>query len=363
MPPRAQVGALTVVIVLLVTGGLGVVRHRRPDPTSAATIGAGAAAGTNRAPTTTSSPSSSTSASTSNPATSRPAPTNVAPPARSGAAGPGSPGSLAGSILFVSRRQTPPPASTAGPVTPSSNGSNLWAMSPDGTNQRPLTRSGHDAAPALSPGGERVAWVVARSEVWTMNADGSAARRLASCPLDCGFPKWSPDAGRIAYTSTDGHHGDVIVVNADGSSPRRYPTAVDASSVAWSPTGVRVVVGASGAPTVAGLWTMDLGAGVPQRIRTGTSFAPAWSPDGAAILYSDGNQLFSISPDGTGVRQRSAGPGQHLAGAWSPDGRSIAFDWFPGQAGAHEQVWIAAADGSGARALTDGSADSYEATF
>src|SRR5260370_6700870 len=56
------------------------------------------------------------------------------------------------------------------------------------------------------------------------------------------------------------------------------------------------------------LYTMDLPAGRPQRLATGSAheFQPAWSPDGKSIVYvtwsSDGGQLWKIpAPVGTPV--------------------------------------------------------------
>src|SRR2546430_5519376 len=52
------------------------------------------------------------------------------------------------------------------------------------------------------------------------------------------------------------------------------------------------------------LYTMDLPAGKPQRLATGSAheFQPAWSPDGKSIVYvtwsSDGGQLWKIPAAG-----------------------------------------------------------------
>jgi Tol biopolymer transport system component len=101
---------------------------------------------------------------------------------------------------------------------------------------------------------------------------------------------------------------------------------------------------------------MDVATTTQEWIRQGNSSGPAWSPDGAVILFSDGNQLHTIAPDGTGLRQLSSGPGQHLSGSWSRDGRTIAFDYFAQQPGSSQQIYLMNADGSGSRNITNASA-------
>lgn len=270
--------------------------------------------------------------------------------------------SLLGQILFISNRTSEPPKPTSGPVTPGSQGYELWAMNPDGSDQRPLTSDGAgNAQPSLSPDGTRIAWIVGDSAVWVMNADGSDAAALTDRSGYRMFPRWSPDGSRIAYIRT-GDPGDIVVMNADGSGAQVLSTpAVDEYSASWSPDGSRLAVNVSGADP--GLLVMNVATTAQEWIRQGTSSGPAWSPDGSIILFSDGNQLHTIAPDGTGVRQLSSGPGQHLQGAWSRDGRTIAFDYFSQQPGADHEIYLMNADGSRSRNITNAPGDSYEATF
>lgn len=273
--------------------------------------------------------------------------------------------SLAGSILYISNRGFPPPQPVRGPVIPTAKGFNLWVMGPDGRDQRRLTDTGFDAQPSLSPDGTRIVWVVRNNEIWTMNSDGSGRAHIASCPMACSFPKWSPEGSRIAYVTQSRSRGDdrVVVVGADGSRPNRYHTDFTPYSVTWSPEGEKLAVTVTGSPETAGLWTLDLESAAQRRIRTGNSLNPDWSPDGKAILFSDGVRMYTISPDGTGQRQISIGRGQFLGGSWSSDGTVIAYDYYPGRAGTKQQVWAMAADGTGARPLSDAGADCYEASF
>jgi Tol biopolymer transport system component len=181
------------------------------------------------------------------------------------------------------------------------------------------------------------------------------ARRATPCDArqqcDVWGPAWSPDGGRLAFTSG----GTVYVARADGTHPRKV--AEDSTSPAWSPGGRELAVArddgiyrlrlsdgrlarvTSGqdrdpdwsslgriafvraSPTeVQGIYTVDARGGNLKRLTTSYDFGPSWAPDGKTVAYHRGSILYLQSTDGK-VRTipSIAGPG-----AWSPDGRLLA---------------------------------------
>jgi TolB protein len=74
----------------------------------------------------------------------------------------------------------------------------------------------------------------------------------------------------------------------------------------------------------------------------------------ARVLFtsdrSGAGDIFTVRPDGTDLRTVIGGPAQEAQAAWSPDGRRIAFRRGPNAA---SEVWLANADGSGQRVLTN----------
>jgi Tol biopolymer transport system component/pimeloyl-ACP methyl ester carboxylesterase len=85
---------------------------------------------------------------------------------------------------------------------------------------------------------------------------------------------------------------------------------------------------------------------------------PMWSPDGSAIAFGVGREtradVFTALPDGSGQRRLSLGASKfHGDPAYSPDGTQISFDEDsgPGQPAVHG-IFVANRDGSGAHRLT-----------
>lgn len=160
--------------------------------------------------------------------------------------------------------------------------------------------------------------------IWKVAADGSTAP--AQLIGEGMTPSWSPDGTTTAYV----RRGDLWLMNADGSHPRKL-TAADAKdgvngTPSWSPDGTQIVFG--GFPQgdgSEGIWIVDVDGANLHRVATGD--APAWSPDGRRIAYlvqennpwGQQSGYWIIGVDGSG---RTAMPGNNYgAPRWTSDGR------------------------------------------
>jgi Tol biopolymer transport system component len=123
--------------------------------------------------------------------------------------------------------------------------SNLYVVNADGTGERQLTTNGGLYA-AWSPDGTQIAFTSYRDfngEIYVVNADGTGETRLTNdgngfgcCIPQDEFPSWSPD-GRIVYPSSRdaGGHTDIYVMNADGTAVTRLTAdAFNDSHPAWT---------------------------------------------------------------------------------------------------------------------------------
>ncbi len=123
------------------------------------------------------------------------------------------------------------------------------------------------------------------AQIAMVNADGSGYRELTSGPANSGFPSMSPDGRRFVYRSFD----------ADGE----------------------------------GLRIMDIDTRKVTTLTSGYDNFPLWSPRGDLIMFSrlaQGDyEIYTIKPDGTGVRRLTNARGNDAHQAWSPDGEHIAF--------------------------------------
>ena len=256
-----------------------------------------------------------------------------------------------------------PPTSTARPAPAPwiayQGQSGLALIRSDGTEDHvfPSTVASRARHPDWSPDGE---WLAYRLDgpgdataIWVSRIDGSGARRLVDCRAPCGFaddPAWSVDGTNIAYWRNGDHELQAIhVLDVEsGEESLIIPGAPGEGPIRprWSPDGTKLVVeieqySDDGEYLASDLGLIDLNAQTPvlSALTTGEPLAgyPDWDANSNAILFQAHNadpfsltgdpvQLFTIRPDGTGLRQlteRTAGEPFIALPAWADHGESI----------------------------------------
>lgn len=161
-------------------------------------------------------------------------------------------------------------------------------------------------------------------------------------------PQWSPNGERIIFgigvfnAFFNGFHGlflkpedrveggaQIAMVNPDGSEFRELTTGPNNNGFpSMSPDGRRFVYRSFG-PEGDGLRIMDIETKNVTAIASGYDNFPLWSPRGDLIMFSrfsDGEyDIYTIKPDGTGVKRLTNSHGNDAHMAWSPDGEWIVF--------------------------------------
>jgi Tol biopolymer transport system component len=95
-----------------------------------------------------------------------------------------------------------------------------------------------------------------------------------------------------------------------------------------SPDATRVVYRTFG-PAGEGLRILNIATKTVTTLTDGYDNFPLWSPRGDLIMFSRVEQgdyeIFTIRPDGTGVKRLTRTPGHDTHMGWSPDGEHIVF--------------------------------------
>jgi Tol biopolymer transport system component len=209
----------------------------------------------------------------------------------------------------------------------------LYVMDSDGRNVKRLTRNrAADYSPAWSPDGRRIAFVrragASGGEVFVISADGTGpARRISPRAVrDHGSysPDWSGSAGNLIVFSSAAltpENAELYVVRPDGTGLRRLTfTRGDAETLgddgfpAWSPDGRRIAF-TSNRTNDNEIWIMAA-SGQGQRrlagLRGRDDLFPTWSQDGRRLAFSSRDGLgraavYLVGADGRGLRRLTAG--------------------------------------------------------
>lgn len=244
----------------------------------------------------------------------------------------------------------------------------IYLVRPNGHGLRRLTHRRRGAgAPAWAPGGRRLAFSAPtkNSGHIFVRRLGGGTRQITHGKDTFEDPTWSPSGRRIAairgHWAQNGFHYDALVVmHADGSHRRVVFAGGDrlsSSSPSWAPDGRTIAfehtdIGGTGADP--DIYVVPAGGGTPRLVTdVGSQEHPDWSPDGRLIAYTYGQELSPddirvVRPDRTGdapvTNDVSIGDGWP---AWAPSGRRLAIS-------RQGKLWTVAPDGSGLRQLTRG---------
>jgi TolB protein len=252
----------------------------------------------------------------------------------------------------------------------------IYTINPDGKGLRKLTRNRvDDTCPSWSASGRKIAFTrswkpaprsISYVGIWTMKADGSGKRRLTRGEFHDSCPAWSPNGKTIAFGRYQSLHpgriSDLFTMNANGGAVRRL-TYDDGAMPAWSPRGDTIAFG-SFINTDPEIHTMNPDGSNRRWLTNNYSWdvLADWSPDGRRILFvsnrdehepgSPGTyELYTMAPDGTDVRRITYDHEIDHSAVWSPDGRKIVFPSEP-RFGPQIDLYVMNADGTGRRRLT-----------
>jgi Tol biopolymer transport system component len=212
----------------------------------------------------------------------------------------------------------------------------LFAVAPDGSGLERLTRTpAHEFDPALSPDGAHVAYVEqpvadrcdgCAQSLWTTQP---AARLTAPLDTDpepfADRPTWSPDGSTIVFDRS-GFNTAPHLVTIPAAGGAVTDLHVEGSDPAWGSK----LIAFTGGGARASLQTLDPATGVVQTVAGGVDASwIAWSPTGRlayVVQDAQGRSTIVVVGSPTRIRLSRLLPGARTAGlAWSPDGTRFAF--------------------------------------
>jgi len=212
-----------------------------------------------------------------------------------------------------------------------------------------LTDDRTDYDPAWSPDSKMLAFFASagkkdQRQLWTVNANGSGAKKITNLNGYAARPRWSHDGKQIAFLHIEGaggggplvaapattgvidtaiHNQRIAVLDVTNGELRQVsPPDLHIYDYDWSPDDKMFVVTAAPGPGdnnwwIAQIYTIEIAKGEARSIYKPwfQVAVPRWSPDGKSIAFIEGlmsdegfhgGDLFTMSADGRDVTNRTS---------------------------------------------------------
>ncbi|HUP50728.1 MAG TPA: S9 family peptidase [Thermoanaerobaculia bacterium] len=190
--------------------------------------------------------------------------------------------------------------------------------------------------PQISPDGRRIVYVRNfadimkdryRSNLWTINADGTEHRPLTTGNVSQSAPRWSPDGRRLLYTSSESGSSQLYVRFDSGQTAMLTRLARAPRQAVWSPDGKQIAFVMSVDEEPQSLAKMPKAPEGAEWVKAPKVIESIqYRSDGSGYLEPVFSQIFVLSAEGGTPRQLTRGAFHHGGRPeWSRDGRSILF--------------------------------------
>jgi Tol biopolymer transport system component/DNA-binding winged helix-turn-helix (wHTH) protein len=263
----------------------------------------------------------------------------------------------------------------------------LWIVHSIRTNSIPsairisqqTTNAGEQSRPALSPDGNRLAFVWAKEDgshqhIYIKELGKESLLRLTDLSDDEYSPAWSPDGKQIAFLSSS-PSGLGLYVASSGVSPLLRKVYIpgetthwEQGALSWSPDGKSfVLVDHVGAQPSSSIYLIDIDI---LRAHSLTTPPPGWEGDLSPVFSPDGRKIAFVRasesavddiywiPTAGGEPKRITHDSKMINGiTWSSDNRSIVFS--SNRAGQYA-LWKVALNGGAPQRMPVGTEDATQ---
>lgn len=248
----------------------------------------------------------------------------------------------------------------------------IFVMNLDGTGQKNISNS-KSVDWVYYAYGDKLYFVSDRDStrrkyfLYEMDADGNNVRKISQFVVEDSWVSSRKKGTEFVVSSgKDGKRHELYIIDRNGAELRRLTNDdIYDNDPAFSPNGKQVVF-RSKRSGVDELWIVDEnGANLRQLTHYPKdeknpdenfyhASAPFWEPNRNIISFASkqkGNySIFTIKPDGRGLKQLTTGSRDEMWHAWSPDGKWITYDGTDDQG--NYDIYLMRHDGAGAKRLT-----------